>query len=149
MQNALIKQKSRKDSCLQTLHTAFFHKSQGWIYFSSFVIVWLKFWDQKFFVPFFKICSVFVTSISNENFPYHNWGTQNNYFNLHIFMSFWFLVSVQHTFKFSIPAVVTQNVTIENCLVCVKSEKYTLWVTLRPLGSMGEVEAKLYTYKIK
>ena len=32
----------------------------------------------------------------------------------------------------SIPASVSQNVTNKSCLVCVKSEKYASWVTLRP-----------------
>ena len=31
-----------------------------------------------------------------------------------------------------IPAVVSENVTNESCLVCVMSEKYAFWVTLRP-----------------
>ena len=31
-----------------------------------------------------------------------------------------------------IPAFILQNVTNKSCLVCVKSEKYASWVTLRP-----------------
>ena len=31
-----------------------------------------------------------------------------------------------------IPAVVSQNVTNNSCLVCLMSEKYAFWVTLRP-----------------
>ena len=38
----------------------------------------------------------------------------------------------------SIPVVVSQNVTNKSCLVRVKSEKYALWFTLRPLESMRE-----------
>ena len=39
-------------------------------------------------------------------------------------------------FHTAIPAVVPQTVTNKSCLVCVKSEKYVLLVTIRPLGSM-------------
>ena len=46
---------------------------------------------------------------------------------------------------FPIPAVVSQNVTNESCLAYVKSEKYVVWVTLRPLGSMMQGEAELRT----
>ena len=36
---------------------------------------------------------------------------------------------------FLIPAVVSQNVSDESCLAFVKSEKYVVWITLRPLRS--------------
>ena len=39
---------------------------------------------------------------------------------------------------FPIPAVVSHNVTNESCLACLKSEKYVVLVTLRPLGSMRQ-----------
>ena len=42
-----------------------------------------------------------------------------------------------------IPAVLSLNVTNKSYLVCVKSEKYAFWVTLRPLGFMRRGEAEL------
>ena len=36
-----------------------------------------------------------------------------------------------------------KNITNKSCLVCVKSEKYPFWVTLRPLGSKKQGETKL------
>ena len=48
---------------------------------------------------------------------------------------------------FPIPAVVSQNVANESCLVCDKSEKYVVCVTLIPFGSrsMRPDEAEPYT----
>ena len=54
-------------------------------------------------------------------------------------------VRTSHFHFFPIPAVVSQNVANETCLACVKSEKYVVWVTLRPLGSMRQGEAELCT----
>ena len=51
---------------------------------------------------------------------------------------------VTHRF-FLIPAIALQNVTDESYLACIKSEKYVVWVALRPLGSMRQSEAKLCT----
>ena len=53
-------------------------------------------------------------------------------------------VRTSHFHFFRIPAVVSQNVTNESCLVGVKSEKYVVWVTLRPLGSMSQGEVKIH-----
>ena len=50
---------------------------------------------------------------------------------------------VCHTFDFPIYAVVLQDITNESCLVCIKSEKYVFWVTIRPLGSMKRDKSKL------
>ena len=51
-----------------------------------------------------------------------------------------------HTYKtlpfFPIPALLSHNVTNESCSACVKSEKYVVWVTLRPLGSVRQGEAE-------
>ena len=44
--------------------------------------------------------------------------------------------SSRHTFRFPIPAVVSQNVSNNSCLACVQSEKYSFWFTLRSLGSI-------------
>ena len=44
---------------------------------------------------------------------------------------------------FPIPAVVSHNATNESCLAFDKSEKYLVWVTLRPLGSISQVETEL------
>ena len=49
-----------------------------------------------------------------------------------------------------IPAVVQHNVTNESCLVCVTSEKYTFWVTLRPQSDryrQGEAEVRILDFK--
>ena len=61
----------------------------------------------------------------------------NNYFNFHVCLSFLRLcvracvrACVQKLT--AIPALVQQNVTNKSYLVCVMSEKYAFWVTLRP-----------------
>ena len=69
----------------------------------------------------------------------------HNYFNLHVCPSFW--RRRRPTFNFQIPAVVSQSVTNESCLICVKSEKYSFLGTTRPLGSMRWGEAELHTLK--
>ena len=65
----------------------------------------------------------------------------NNYFDFHVCLSFRRRVpcSVRRPCVRKlppIPAAVWQNVTNKSCLVCVKGEKYTFLVTLKPLGSM-------------
>ena len=61
----------------------------------------------------------------------------NNYFDFHVCLSFC-RPSVRVCLRACvrklapIPAVVSENVTNESCLVCVMSEKYAFWVTLRP-----------------
>ena len=50
----------------------------------------------------------------------------------------------------SVPASVSQNVTNKSCLVCVKSEKYACWVTLRPQWDhcrRGEAEVRILDFK--
>ena len=50
----------------------------------------------------------------------------------------------------SIPASVSQNVTNTSCLVCVKSEKYASWVTIRPQWDcccQGEAEVIIIDFK--
>ena len=51
---------------------------------------------------------------------------------------------VRHTFQFPISAFLSQNVTDKSYLVCLESEKYPFWVTLRPLGFIrqGKTEVK-------
>ena len=70
----------------------------------------------------------------------------HDYFNIYIINTALALAvsASRHTFRFPILAVVSQNVTNKICLVCVWSEKYSLWVTLRPLGSMRQSEAELH-----
>ena len=68
-----------------------------------------------------------------------------NYFNLHVCPSLR-RQRMSCPVLNSIPAVVSQNVTNESYLVCVKSEKYAFLVKLRPLGFMRQGEAKLRTY---
>ena len=53
-------------------------------------------------------------------------------------------VRTSQFYLFQIPAVVTNK----SCSACVKSEKYVVWVTLRPLGSMRQGEAKLCILKL-
>ena len=57
----------------------------------------------------------------------------NNYFDFHVCLSFRpFSVLRPCVRKLtSIPAVVQQNVMNKSCLVCVTSEKYAIWVTLK------------------
>ena len=70
----------------------------------------------------------------------------HNCFNLHVCPSFR-RRRRRPTFNFQIPAVVSQSVTNESCLICVKSEKYSFLGTTRPLGSMRWGEAELHTLK--
>ena len=67
------------------------------------------------------------------------------YSNLHICPSLRHLLSSIHSVPshFIILAVRRQNVMNKSCLVCVKSEKYAVWVTLRPLESMRKDKAQL------
>ena len=49
-----------------------------------------------------------------------------------------------------IPAVVLQNVINKSCLVCVMSEKYVLWINLRPqldCCCRGEAEVRILDFK--
>ena len=70
----------------------------------------------------------------------------NNYFNLYVLrLSVLEVACACHTSEFPIPAVVSQNVNHESCLAYVKSEKYVVWVILRPLGSKRQGEAELHT----
>ena len=70
----------------------------------------------------------------------------NNYFDFHVCLSF--RPSAQKLT--SIPASVSQNVTNKSSLVCVKSEKYASWVTLRPQWDRcrrGEAEVRILDFK--
>ena len=53
--------------------------------------------------------------------------------------------------NFTISVVGSQNVIDKSCLVCIKREKYTFLVTLRPLVSMrrGKVELCTLHYKAR
>ena len=64
-------------------------------------------------------------------FPFKNISNfnLNNYFRLHVCLSFSFFVC--HTLQFPIPAAL-QNVTNKGYLLCVEIEKHVFWVTLRP-----------------
>ena len=69
----------------------------------------------------------------------------NNYLWLHGCLSFrttYVHTWVRHTLGISASS---QNVTNESFLLCVKSEKYAFWVTLRHLGYMPQGKAKLST----
>ena len=56
----------------------------------------------------------------------------NNYFDFHVCLSIRPSVIPSVRKLTPISAVVSQNVSNKSCLVCVKSEKCTSWVTLRP-----------------
>ena len=47
--------------------------------------------------------------------------------------------------------LLSQNVTNKSCLACDKSEKYLVWVTLRPLRFMkqGETELRILQYWVR
>ena len=51
----------------------------------------------------------------------------HNHFNIYVN-----ILSLTCPVTSPIPDVVSQNFTNKSCLVCVKSEKYACWVTLRP-----------------
>ena len=71
----------------------------------------------------------------------------NNHFNLHVCLSILFrLRAICPCVQKLTPvfAVGSQNVTNRSFLVCVKSEKYALWVTLRPLGSIRQGEPEIH-----
>ena len=59
-------------------------------------------------------------------------------------------LSVGKTYEFPIPAVASQNVTNKSCFVCVMSEKYASWVTLRTQWDRcqrGEAEVRIINLK--
>jgi len=72
----------------------------------------------------------------------------NNYFNFHVCLSFrllrLFIVLRPSVWKLTpVSAVGSQNVNNKSFLVCVKSEKYVFWVTLRLLGSIRQGKAEI------
>ena len=78
----------------------------------------------------------------------------NNYFDFHVCLSF--RASVRPSVRAcvwkitQIPAILSQNVTNKSCLVCVMSEKYASWVTLRPQWDRyrrGEAKVRLLNFK--
>ena len=76
-----------------------------------------------------------------------------NYFNIHVCLSFRRPPSSIREFVqklTTMPAVVAQNVVNQSCLVCVMSEKYAYWVTLRPQWERchrGEAEVHILDFK--
>ena len=74
----------------------------------------------------------------------------NNYFRLHVCLSFRTSVRTSHFHFFRFPAVVSQNVTNKSCLACVKNEKYASWVIIRPQWDCccrGEAEVRIIDFK--
>ena len=77
----------------------------------------------------------------------------NNYFVIHVWLSFHPPSILRPSVRpFICPSVGTltpgsavgsQNDTNKSFLVCVKSEQYAFWVTLRPLGFMRQGKAKI------
>ena len=71
----------------------------------------------------------------------------NNYFDFHVCLSFR-RASVRKLAPFL--AVVSKNVPNKSCLVCVMSEKYAFWVTLRPQSDRchrGKAEVRILDFK--
>ena len=69
-----------------------------------------------------------------------------NYFDFQVCLSICLCVQKEAPF----PAVLSQNVTNKSCLVCVMSEKYASWVTLRPQWDRcRRGEAKVRVFNIK
>ena len=99
----------------------------------------IEIWNNCRLSPMQKFCFSTLWSI----------GTNlNNYFDFHVrlsicpFVRFRPVPSAQKLT--SIAATVSQNVTDKLCLVCVNSEIYASWVTLRPqLDRCHQGEAKV------
>ena len=82
----------------------------------------------------------------------------NNYFDFHVCLSIrpsvlsvpfrpFRSVRPSHWLLTPVSAVGSQNVTNRSFLVCVKSEKYALRVTLRPLGSIRQGEPEIHAIR--
>ena len=86
------------------------------------------------------------------------WSHLNNYFDFHVCLSIRSRSSsVPSVFPSrrkltSVPSSVSQNVTNKSCLLCVKSENYASWVTLRTQWDCcrrGEAEVRILNFKTK
>ena len=67
-----------------------------------------------------------------------------NYFNLHICLNVRLSRHTSNSYKF------ITKLGIKSCLLCVKSEKYTSWVVLRPKWDccrQGEAEVRILDFK--
>ena len=76
----------------------------------------------------------------------------NNYFNFHVYLSVLPPPSVNACVRklAPFPAVASQTFTNKGCLVCVMSEKYACWVTLRPQSDcchQGEAKVRILDFK--
>ena len=75
----------------------------------------------------------------------------NNYFDFHVCLSIRPSVRVPCVRNLTpLPAVLSQNIFYKSCLVCIKCEKYTSWVTLRPHWDCcrrGKAEVRIYNLK--
>ena len=92
--------------------------------------------------------------IANDSKVYFISSLLNNYFRLHVCLSFRTSVRpsvrTSHFHFFRFPAVVSQNVTYKSCLACVKRKKYASWVTIRPQWDCccrGEAEVRIIDFK--
>ena len=56
----------------------------------------------------------------------------HNYFNLHASLSFCLSFITLRLITLPIPAIVAQNFTNKSCLLCVQSENYAFFDTLKP-----------------
>ena len=80
------------------------------------------------------------------------WRNLNNYFDIHVCLSFRRRLRRRASVRKLIPisAVGSQNITNKSCLVCVMSAKYAFWVTLRPQSDCccrGEAEVRILDFK--
>ena len=101
------------------------HGLQGCVFDQECILFTLNKYHATF------VSGIFVTTLQRSTSELH----LHNYFNLNVCPSFR-RRRRRTTFNFQIPAVVSQSVTNECCLICVKSEKYSFLGTTRPLGSM-------------
>ena len=127
------------------------------IFFSLLVIARLKLYrsQRKLYWSSTKLlCRIWAISQNPilPSFPISRY--LHNYFNLHVCLSLRRRrrrpLSSRPTFEFPIPSVVWQSVTNKSWLVCVKSEKYTSRVTLRPQWDRccrGEAKVRTLNFK--
>ena len=100
-----------------------------------------------------RTCPQKVLSTEKPSLPTY----LNNYFDFHVCLSIHPSVVPDPCFRpsnlTSTPASVSQNgLTNKSCLLCIKSEKYASWVTLRPQWDRcrrGKAEVHLFDFKTK
>ena len=106
---------------------------------------------MKYVIPF--IFSCFFLSTKRYLFAPLSWEFLrtylNNYFNFYVCLSIRPSVCPCVLKQHPISTVLSKNVIVKSCLVCIKNEKYVFWVTLRLIGSMRQGKAKLHTLYLR